>query len=184
MKDGSNLRIRRLRVLAGAAALMGLGLAAGAARAEEDTPKSIDCTFSSGVTGSYEGGVFQSKTSSPLSFSIEDIDIEAQKATLKSGKDVSEGKLSVVRAINANHYLEVVNEGFLNLTTVYDKDESTGKYPAVHSRHFGFLGQPSFAQYTGFCTEASVPVQDAAPKNEGAPASADPSQTGEGRSGK
>jgi hypothetical protein len=59
----------------------------------------------------------------------------------------------VVRAINANHYLEVVNEGFLNLTTVYDKDEKTGKYPAVHSRHFGILGQPVFGQYTGFCSD-------------------------------
>ena len=32
------------------------------------------------------------------------------------------GALKIVRAINANHFLEVVNEGFLNLTTIYDKD--------------------------------------------------------------
>jgi hypothetical protein len=44
-----------------------------------------------------------------------------------------------------------MNEGFLNLTTVYDKDAATGTYPAVHSRHFGLMGQPVFAQYAGTC---------------------------------
>jgi len=58
-----------------------------------------------------------------------------------------------VRALNANHFLEVANEGFLNLTTVYDKDPTTGTHPAVHSRHLGVLGEPVFAQYAGFCTE-------------------------------
>ncbi len=56
-----------------------------------------------------------------------------------------------MRAINANHFIEAVNEGFLNLTTIYDKDPATGLYPAVHSRHFGILGQPVFGQYTGSC---------------------------------
>jgi len=57
-----------------------------------------------------------------------------------------------VRALNANSFLEVANEGFLNLTTVYDRDSTSGTYPAVHSRHFGILGQPIFAQYAGSCT--------------------------------
>ncbi len=55
--------------------------------------------------------------------------------------------------MNANHFLEVVNEGFLNLTTVYDKDPKTGLHPAVHSRHLGLVGQPVFGQYTGTCKE-------------------------------
>ena len=38
------------------------------------------------------------------------------------------------------HFLEVVTEGFLNITTVYDKDDTKGAYPAVHSRHFGHVG--------------------------------------------
>jgi hypothetical protein len=53
--------------------------------------------------------------------------------------------------VNATHFLEVVTEGYLNITTVYDRDEATGKYPAVHSRHLGILGQPVIAQYQGFC---------------------------------
>jgi len=44
-----------------------------------------------------------------------------------------------------------VTEGFLNVTTIYDKDEAKGAYPAVHSRHFGLLGQPIVSQYEGYC---------------------------------
>jgi hypothetical protein len=108
--------------------------------------------FESGASGSYEGGTFASKAPSPLTFTISEIDLEKQSATLTAAPDAKPGKLSVVRAINANHFLEVVTEGFLNLTTVYDKDAAAGKYPAVHSRHFGLLGQPVFGQYTGFCS--------------------------------
>lgn len=120
--------------------------------AADDAPKNLSCSFTGGSAWSYEAGVFQSKPPNPLSFKIENIDLEKQLASLEAAPGAKAGKLSVVRAINANHYLEVVNEGFLNLTTVYDKDEKTGKYPAVHSRHFGILGQPVFGQYTGFCS--------------------------------
>jgi hypothetical protein len=58
----------------------------------------------------------------------------------------------VVQAVNATHFLEVATEGFLNITTIYDKDETKGgAYPAVHSRHFGIVGQPIVTQYQGFC---------------------------------
>jgi hypothetical protein len=133
------------------------GVTGGATRAADDNedvlPKKLSCSFTSGASWSYEAGNFASKPPSPLTFTIADIDLEKQQATLKAAPDASPGKLSVVRAINANHFLEVVTEGFLNLTTVYDKDPSVGKYPAVHSRHFGLLGQPVFGQYTGFCSE-------------------------------
>ena len=61
------------------------------------------------------------------------------------------GQLRIVQAVNAMHFLEVVTEGFLHVTTVYDKDEAKGLYPAVHSRHFGLFGQPLVTQYQGFC---------------------------------
>jgi hypothetical protein len=131
------------------------GGASVAARAQDgaEVPKSLSCTFDAGASGSYEAGKFASKPPSPLSFTIADIDLETQSATLMAAPDAKPGKLSVVRAINANHFLEVVTEGFLNLTTVYDRDDAAGKFPAVHSRHFGLLGQPVFGQYTGFCSE-------------------------------
>ena len=59
--------------------------------------------------------------------------------------------MRIVRAINANHYLEVAAEGFLNLTTVYDKAPGTDVYPAVHSRHLGVIGEPVYGRYTGTC---------------------------------
>ncbi len=151
MNRGSKFGIRGggLRVFC---VVVGIGLAAGAAGAE-DVPKNLDCSFTGGASWSYDAGHYTSKEPSPLAFSIEEIDLDQQKATLKAETGAKGGKLSVVRAINANHFLEAVNEGFLNLTTVYDKDPNLGKYPAVHSRHFGLLGQPVFGQYTGFCTD-------------------------------
>jgi len=105
------------------------------------------------VSGVYEGGAFVSKPPSPIGFLIVDIDLDGQAARIVTGPSGVSGKLRIVRALNANHYLEVANEGFLNLTTVYDKDPATGLRPAIHSRHLGVLGQPVFAQYTGTCRE-------------------------------
>ena len=53
----------------------------------------------------------------------------------------------MVHAVNATHFLEVVTEGSLHITTVFDKDDAKGAYPAVHSRHFGLFGQPIVTQY-------------------------------------
>lgn len=134
------------------AALFGLGMPELPAFAEEG-PRILSCSFKEGASWTYDVGQFHSKVSNPLSFSIGDIDLEQQTATIRVTPDAKPGKLSVVRAINANHFIEAVNEGFINLTTVYDKDAATGTYPAVHSRHGGVLGSPVFGQYTGFCTD-------------------------------
>lgn len=124
-----------------------------AARAGE-SPTAYTCAFKDGTSGSYAEGAFKSAKPEALSFTIENIDLEKQTASIKTTDSTTDGKLSVVRAINANHFIEAVNEGFLNITTIYDKDAGTGFYPAVHSRHFGILGQPVFGQYNGTCTAA------------------------------
>lgn len=121
--------------------------------AAQDEPKGFVCTFASGTSSSYEAGAFKSKPPAPFAFEIADIDLDQQTARLIADGHEKAGALKIVRAINANHFLEVVNEGFLNLTTVFDKDAATGQHPAVHSRHLGVLGQPVFGQYAGFCTE-------------------------------
>lgn len=122
-----------------------------AARAQ-NVPKDLKCTFEMGHAWSYKEGEFSSKAPALLTFEITEIDLDGQSARLLTEGHDNPGTLKIVRAINANHFLEVVNEGFLNLTTVYDKDPETGAHPAVHSRHFGLLGQPVFAQYAGSCT--------------------------------
>lgn len=125
-------------------------LAPHAASAQE-VPAHLACRFETGHTWSYEAGKFQSAPPSALAFEVDAIDLEKQSAKLISeGREA--GALRIVRALNANHFLEVANEGFLNLTTIYDKDAATGAYPAVHSRHFGLFGQPVFAQYAGTCS--------------------------------
>ena len=128
---------------------LALGTAAGALA--QDGPQGYTCVFDSGQTWTHEGGKFQSAPAATLKFDIEKIDLEKQSAKLVlEGKQT--GELRIVRALNANSFLEVAQEGFLNLTTVYDKDATSGNYPAVHSRHLGLLGQPIFAQYPGTCT--------------------------------
>jgi hypothetical protein len=133
------------------ALVVALALGAGAAAASDEDPHALACAFDTGNAWSYEGGAFRPETPAGIAFEIADIDIEGQAARLLTGNGGGSGTLRIVRAINANHYLEVVTEGFLNLTTIYDRDPATGTFPAVHSRHFGLLGQPVFAQYTGVC---------------------------------
>ena len=121
------------------------------ARAADEGPTALSCRFDAGTAWGFEAGKFISQPTSPLAFEITDINVEAQTAKLISD-GTHTGALRIVRALNANHFLEVVNEGFLNLTTVYDLDLTAKAYPAVHSRHFGLMGQPVFAQYAGMCT--------------------------------
>ena len=118
--------------------------------AAEEFPAQFSCKFEAGNTWTYDAGKFQSAPPAALSIEIQEINLEAQAAKLIADQKPA-GTLRIVRALNANHFLEVANEGFLNLTTIYDLDATTGSYPAVHSRHFGLMGQPIFAQYAGFC---------------------------------
>ena len=114
-----------------------------------EVPRTFECTFTTGTASSYAAGTFKPEKVGTITFEIGNINAEIQSADL-----ITPGgnrPLRVVRAINALHFLEVVGEGFLNLTTIYDKDDVKGAYPAVHSRHFGILGQPVVSQYLGFC---------------------------------
>lgn len=114
-------------------------------------PSNLVCNFNTGTSGSFEAGTFKAGTPSPLSFSIDAINLDNQVAELRTNEKKPPGTLRIVRALNASHFIEAVTEGFLNLTTIYDEVGETGKYPAVHSRHFGVLGQAVYAQYTGYC---------------------------------
>jgi hypothetical protein len=124
-------------------------IAAAPARSANE-PKAFQCTFSSGVAHIYEKGEFVPEKASLLTFGIAAINAQAQTADLTT--EHGTGSLKIVHAVNATHYLEVVTEGWLHITTIYDKDDAKGAYPAVHSRHFGLFGQPIVTQYQGFCT--------------------------------
>lgn len=143
---------QRARVSAGlVAVLTALVLLKAPDASAEGIAKRMLCTFDRGTSTTYEAGEFVAKPAKPLTFEIADVDLEAQSARLLTGDGDGAGTLRVVRALNANHFLEVVNEGFLNLTTIYELDAERGTYPAVHSRHLGLLGQAVFAQYSGQC---------------------------------
>ncbi|WP_045836725.1 hypothetical protein [Hyphomicrobium sp. 99] len=138
------------RLWAVIAAFSGVLLASLSASAQDNMPTHVMCDFDKGYSWTYDQGKYQSAPPSDLTFEIGGIDLDHQSASLILDGHTA-ANLKIVRAINANHFLEVVNEGFLNLTTIYDRDPATGKFPAVHSRHFGLFGQPVFAQYAGSC---------------------------------
>ncbi|MEL6298688.1 MAG: hypothetical protein AAFQ45_08970 [Pseudomonadota bacterium] len=135
--------------LLAAIAAAGLTFAVGKAPAQPSGP-TYDCMFEKGQVNSFEEGQFAGAATALLKFSIGAIDLKRQTATLST--ESGSGTLRIVRAISANHYLEVITEGFLNVTTIYEPSERGAPSPAVHSRHVGLLGQPMSAHYTGFCT--------------------------------
>lgn len=117
--------------------------------AAQGAPQGFDCTFARGASQAYTKGRYRAREARPFMMRIAEIDLAGQRADLvtPSGK----GTLRIVLAVGANHFLEAVTEGYLNITTVYSRDEKTGLHPAVHSRHFGLFGEPLIAQYTGTC---------------------------------
>jgi len=127
-----------------------LGIVTRPTIAGEGLPEALTCTFETGTSIAYAGGDYKASSAKPLAFTISAIDLENQRAELGTEKG-GKGELKVVVAVNANHFLEVVNEGFINITTVYDLDPQRKAHPAVHSRHLGLLGEPIIAQYYGFC---------------------------------
>lgn len=128
------------------------GAGAGSAVRADEISRGLACVFPAGTVSTYAQGGFANQPAARLAFDLAEIDVERQSAQLVASPGAAPGSVRIVRALNANHFLEVAGEGFLNLTTVYDKDAVTGGHPAVHSRHFGLLGQPVYAQYTGTCT--------------------------------
>ena len=123
-------------------------LAAGPAAAQE-MPKGYVCTFARGTSQAYVKGRYRLQQAKPLTMEIAAIDLDNQRAELVASD--GKGTLRIVRALGATHFLEAVTEGYLNITTVYQRDEKRGFHPAVHSRHFGLFGEPLVAQYTGRC---------------------------------
>ena len=114
-----------------------------------DEPKAFTCTFATGIAYAYDKGAYMAEKASPLLLRHR---CHRRRGADRRAEDPGrDGALRIVQAVNAMHFLEVVTEGFLNVTTVYDKDEAKGAYPAVHSRHFGLFGQPLVTQYQGFC---------------------------------
>jgi hypothetical protein len=133
--------------------VLGAGMGSSIVWASE-LPATLSCDFKSGSTGGYDNGKFTLKAAAPVLFELSAINLAGQSAEMKMPGTENGGKLAIARGVGANHFLEVVTEGYWNITTVYELDEANKVYPAVHSRHFGLLGQPVVAQYTGLCKSA------------------------------
>jgi hypothetical protein len=120
-----------------------------ASAASANDPKTYTCTFNAGSAYAFEGGGFKSEPAGDVAFVVTDLSAEQQTAKVTGGGRTTTVRL--VRAVNAVHVLEAVGEGYLNMTTIYDRDSAGTTHPAVHSRHNAVLGQPVIAQYRGSC---------------------------------
>ena len=118
-----------------------------------EEPTGYTCTFKVGAAHSYARGRFKPAKAGPIVLAIAGVNYAKQEAELVSGE--RRATLRIIRAVNAVHFLEAVGEGYLNLTTVYDRDAGAASHPAVHSRHFGVLGQAIVSQYRGTCVAKS-----------------------------
>ena len=115
----------------------------------QGAPGGYACSFPRGASQAYTKGRYRTRAAQAITMEIAAIDLSAQRAELIT--PAGKGTLRIVLAVGANHFLEVVTDGYLNITTIYAKDDKSGTYPAVHSRHFGLFGEPLIAQYTGAC---------------------------------
>ena len=120
-----------------------------AAEADPRPPTAFTCVFKQGAVWSFEKGTFRPQEVSRLQVEIVRIDREKQTAEIKSEGGTS--PLRIVLSLNGVHFIEAGVDGFLNVTTVYQREGATGMWPAAHSRHFGVLGQPLVSQYLGQC---------------------------------
>lgn len=114
------------------------------------TAYGLVCNFTSGNVNTFENKIFQKLSAKPFSFEIGEIDLSNQTASVLTSN--GKGSLKIVRAIGANHYLEVITEGYLNITTIYNTRTLDGSLLAAHSRHTGLLGTPIISQYYGKCS--------------------------------
>ena len=127
--------------------LHGAACGSTAARAS-DLPAGLACAFLDGGAWSYEKGAFAQKPVDKYAFTVRDIDRTAMTARIERKDGLA--LLRMVQAVDALHFIEVGVEGYLNLTTVYER-QANGEHPAVHSRHVAVLGEPLVSQYRGTC---------------------------------
>lgn len=120
-----------------------------AAHAEPRPPTGFTCVFKQGAVWSYEKGTFRPQEVSRLQLDIIKIDREKRTAEVKG--DGGTSPLRIVLSLNGVHFVEAGVDGFLTVTTVYQREGITGSWPAAHARHFGVLGQPLVSQYLGQC---------------------------------
>jgi hypothetical protein len=138
------------RLAAFAVLILALSLMGPPARAGEG--ETFVCTFGDGDAFSFEEMGFAHASVKPLDLRISGVVPGADKAELKT--DAGTAPLKVVQALGARHFLEVAVEGYLVITTIYERAGADGAFAAVHSRHLAVIGEPFVAQYRGTCRMA------------------------------
>ncbi|MBI1386323.1 MAG: hypothetical protein GC150_15560 [Rhizobiales bacterium] len=125
------------------------GLVGVAAIPVEAAPRAFVCEFADGQSWTYGLTGFSAGQPVKLAFTIQNVDEAKETAVLVS--QTGGVPLKLVRALDAQHFIEVTVAGFLNITTIYERESGQEDWPAVHSRHLGIIGQPLVSQFRGSC---------------------------------
>jgi hypothetical protein len=117
--------------------------------------KSVKCVFPLFAIGTWTGGEAKAEIKK-ASLKVAYDEINAEDGTARSIGPFGDSHIIAKLSIWSLHLLEMSGEGMLRLTTVFDKENSPGKYKAVHTRHEytevslpGFTSRPE--QYYGEC---------------------------------
>src|SRR5690606_2705281 len=82
--EGSLTKVRSTNARAASILAVALGFAGQAAAQEQ--PKALDCTFEAGTSVAYAGGDYKATVANRLTFRIDAIDLEGQRAELQTEK--------------------------------------------------------------------------------------------------
>jgi hypothetical protein len=117
--------------------------------------KSVKCAFPLYAIGTWTSGEPKAELKkATLSVAFDQIDTD--DGTARSNGPFGDTHVIAKVSIWSLHLLEMSGEGTLRITTVFDKENTPGKYKAVHTRHEytevslpGFTSRPE--QYYGEC---------------------------------
>jgi hypothetical protein len=155
LRPAAQPSLRRLRKLAGAAALLAITLFAAFPAAAESF-RTLNCQFTSGTTGRFDTEWDVKSASDRLDFTIEGIDTAQARAKIVSAFGMN--SVLLFRGNNSLNFLELMPDGNQAFTTVFFSANRAGRqqgsfswYPAVHSRHMMIGNFPVVSHYRGFC---------------------------------
>jgi len=113
-------------------------------------PLSFRCTFSDGITSTFESGVVSPKRGQQINDLVFD-QINVVNGTGRVIGNAGAEDVRVFQGYNSIHIIEYTRVGNLIVTTIYlqvDKDRAA--LPAVHSRH-NYLSSAIPSQSVGYC---------------------------------
>jgi hypothetical protein len=116
----------------------------------------IDCSFSTLVTGTWDGDGAPTAGVATTSFEASFFDVDVSSGTAEADSRFGPSYIVVRYSHGYLHFMQMLDSGPLRLTTVLARETTEGRLMAVHTRHEftptvlpGFTSRPEM--YVGDC---------------------------------